>query len=134
MPMIEKFMTVMPYTIEQEMTIKTAMKMMRDHQVRHLPVQQGGNLTGVLSDRDVKLAGSLSFSSADLKVEEVMTPSPYTVTPQTPVDRVVFEMAEHKYGCAIVRQENGKVVGIFTAVDGLRVLGEILQKHYRLIF
>src|SRR5690348_14355020 len=109
MPKIEKFMTSMPQTIGQDMTVKTAMEMMRSHQIRHLPVQNGGALVGVLTDRDVKLAGSLSFSSSDLKVEEIMTPDPYTVTPQTPVDQVVFEMAEHKYGCAIVKQENGKV-------------------------
>jgi CBS domain-containing protein len=40
-------------------------------------------------------------------------------------------MAEHKYGCVVVRQENGKVVGIFTATDGMRTLGEILQTRFK---
>ena len=60
-----------------------------------------------------------------------MTPDPFTVSPQAPLDGVVSEMAEHKYGCAIIVQENGKIVGIFTAVDGLRALSEILQQNYR---
>jgi acetoin utilization protein AcuB len=60
-----------------------------------------------------------------------MTPDPYTVKPATPLDAVVTEMSEHKLGCAIVIQDNGKVVGIFTAVDGLRVLSEVLQQNYR---
>lgn len=130
MPQILKFMTPMPQTIGRDIPVKTAINMMREFQIRHLPVQEGGRLVGVLTDRDLKLAASLS-GSADLKVEEVMTEEPYTVKPETTLDEVVREMAEHKYGCAIVQQDNGKVVGIFTAVDGLRVLGEQMEQFYR---
>jgi len=130
MPMIEKYMTAMPHTINPSMSIKAAQQMMRDNRFRHLPVQDGGNLVGVLTDRDIKLASSFE-GPGDLTVEDVMTPDPYTATPQASLDQVVFEMAEHKYGCAVIRQENGKVVGIFTATDGLRVLGEILQNNFK---
>ena len=41
-------------------------------------------------------------------------------------------MAEHKYGCAIVRQKNGKVVGIFTLTDGMRVLSDTLKANYKI--
>jgi acetoin utilization protein AcuB len=103
---------------------------MKKNQIRHLPVENGGELIGVLTDRDVKLA--ISFKGKEeLTVNDVMTLHPYSVVPQAPLDQVVFEMAEHKYGCAVIRQENGKVVGIFTATDGVRVLGEILQTHYK---
>jgi acetoin utilization protein AcuB len=130
MPQIQKFMTAMPHTIGKDIPIKQALGMMREHQIRHLPVQVAGHLTGVLTDRDLKLAASF-VGAEELKVEDVMTPDPYTVAPETPLDRVVLEMAEHKYGCAIVRQQNGKVVGIFTATDGLRVLAETLGSFYK---
>lgn len=130
MPKIEKYMTAMPHTIGLKIGIKKALEMMREYQIRHLPVQEGGKLVGIISDRDIKLASSFT-DSYHLTVEEVMTPDPYTTTPQASLSDVVFEMAEHKYGSAIVKQENGKVVGIFTATDGLRVLGETLQKNYR---
>jgi acetoin utilization protein AcuB len=129
-PQIQKFMTTMPQTIGKDIPIKTALGMMREHRIRHLPVQDGGKLVGILTDRDLKLAASFT-GSEELKVEEVMTPEPYTVNPETPLDRVVFEMAEHKYGCAVIQQKNGKVVGIFTATDGMRVLGETLQSNYK---
>jgi acetoin utilization protein AcuB len=104
--------------------------MMRENQIRHLPVLEGGHLLGVVTDRDVKLASS--FEGAErLTAEDVMTPDPYTVSPDTPAADVAREMAARKYGCAIVRQDNGKVVGIFTAVDGMRVLGEILDSNYK---
>ncbi len=131
MPMIEKFMSTLPHTIGKNMSIKTALGMMREHQIRHLPVEDGGHLVGLVSDRDIKLAASFNAKDGELTIEDVMSPDPYTVTPHTPVDDVVLNMAEHKYGCAIVKQDNGKVVGIFTATDGLRVLGEVLKGNFK---
>ena len=130
MPKIEKFMTPMPHTINPGMPLKEAMEMMREHRIRHLPVLFAGKLMGVITDRDIKLASSFGQASA-LKVDDVLTPDPYAVPPQKSLNEVVFEMAEHKYGCAIVKQENGKVVGIFTATDGLRVLGETLTNSFK---
>lgn len=134
MPMIQKVMTTLPHTIGQDIPLKTAMSLMREYGIRHLPVLEASRVVGVLTDRDVKLAASFAPQGAQadaLTVEDVMTPEPYTVAPETPLNHVVTEMAEHKYGCAIVQQANGKVVGIFTAVDGLRTLGETLGAFYR---
>ncbi len=130
LPKIEKFMTPMPHTIGKDIPVTKALDLMRDHRIRHIPVQEAGKLVGVLTDRDIKLAGGF-VSMEQLKVEDVMTPDPYTVNPRAPLDRVVGEMAEHKYGCAIVVQDNGKVVGLFTSVDGLRAFGEVLRENYR---
>lgn len=130
MPPIQKFMTVVPQTIGKDIELKVALSMMRQHRIRHLPVQEGGKLVGILTDRDVKLAASFPEASS-LTVADVMTPDPYTVSPDTALDRVVLEMAEHKYGCAVIRQDNGKVVGIFTTTDGMRVLGETLRANYK---
>ena len=55
-----------------------------------------------------------------------MTQTPYTVAPETPLDEVVLKMAEHKYGCAVIAQ-NEKVVGIFTTVDACRAFAEMLH-------
>jgi len=35
-------------------------------------------------------------------------------------------MAEHKYGAAVVMQ-NDKVVGVFTTIDAMRALSELLH-------
>lgn len=130
MPQIHKFMTSMPHTIGGDIEIKKALGMMREFQIRHLPVLTGGKLIGILTDRDLKLAAAFSGSET-MTVEEMMTAEPYSVLPEAPFDQVVLAMAEHKYGCAVVQQANGKVVGIFTANDGLRVLGEQLGGFYK---
>ena len=129
MPKIEKVMTLLPHTIGKDIPLKKALDMMREYRVRHLPVEYGGKLVGILTDRDLKLVSS--FEGAEkMIVEEAMSPDPFSVRPDRNLDEVVSEMAEHKYGCAIVQQENGKVVGIFTANDGLRVLAETLKTRY----
>lgn len=130
MPRIDKVMTTMPHSVERDLKVSQAMDLMRKYQIRHLPVQHGGQLCGVISDRDVKLA--LSFSGADqMTVEDVMTPDPYIVKPHTSLQDVLTEMTEHKYGCTLICQDNGKLVGIFTTIDGLRYLNDVLSQNYK---
>ena len=128
-PPISKVMTAMPHSVGADITLMKAHSMMTELGIRHLPVQEGGKLVGIISDRDVKLASSFK-DGEKLLVKEVMTLDPYTVEPETSLHEVVKTMADHRYGCALVLQGNGKLVGIFTATDGLRELNEILTKHF----
>jgi acetoin utilization protein AcuB len=130
MPTIQKYMTPMPHSIGAKITIPEAQSMMREYRIRHLPVKDGGKLVGIITDRDVKLASAFA-DVAKLTVDEVMSQDPYTVSPDAPLDRIVSEMAEKKYGSAIIQQDNGKVVGIFTAVDALVALSETLNAFYK---
>jgi acetoin utilization protein AcuB len=126
-PTIQKFMTTQPHSIGQEQTMAMAHMVMREHRIRHLPVLTGGKLAGVLSDRDLSLLETLSdVDPKKVLVEEAMTANAYAVEPDTALDEVVATMAEHKYGCAIVMQNN-KLVGIFTMVDACRAFAEMLH-------
>ena len=74
-----------------------------------------------------------SFPNVDLErmtVEEAMTDEPYAVSPDAPLDEVTSEMAEKRYGCTVVVQ-NQKVVGIFTTVDACQALSELLHSRLR---
>lgn len=126
-PQVEKFMTPLPHTINSGVPVKTAKEMMKKFGVRHLPVQVGGHLVGIVSDRDLKLAQGFD-NPENLLVADVMTTDPYTVPTDAEVSEVAKTMAEHKYGCAIVQNPEGKVVGILTSTDGLRELGTLTKK------
>ncbi len=130
-PQIMKFMTTQPHTINHEQTLSKAKEMMREFRIRHLPVLKAGKLIGILSERDINLV--LGFESADaknIKVEEACTEAPFTTTPDAKLNDVVLRMADKKYGSAVI-MDNGKVVGIFTEVDAMRALGELLESRLK---
>jgi acetoin utilization protein AcuB len=120
---LERYMTRHPHSIRVDEKVVTAAKLMRTHNIRHLPVLEGGELRGVLSDRDVKMAGGEHSSKL---VSDVYIEEPFAVDVDTSMHLVVTTMAEKKLGSTIILEE-GKVVGIFTAVDACRVLAEFLH-------
>ena len=128
-PRIARYMSTTPHTIGREQTLAVAHKLMREHKVRHLPVLEGGKLVGVISDRDLSLIETLrDVDATKVTVEEAMTQAPYTVSPDASLDEVVATMAEHRYGSAIVI-DNANVVGVFTTVDALTALAELLHSR-----
>lgn len=124
---IQTYMTICPHSIGLDQSVKLAREMMRKYGFRHLPVQSGGVLVGVVSDRDIKFATAWAKDAqAEFDIEEVYTPEPYVVTPDTALDEVVERMSAEHYGCVLVAHEQ-KVVGIFTTTDACRVLAEKLR-------
>lgn len=129
MPTIEKYMTAIPRTVGLSLSIAKAWDMMKEFQIRHLPVVRAGQLCGIISDRDIKLAASIQGGS-ELKCEDVMTPDPYAVRTAAELDTVIRDMALRKIGSAIVTQKDGRVIGIFTDNDALRALDNVLCENY----
>lgn len=130
MPKVDKFMTTSPHTIGIDQPLSQAHAMMHKYKIRHLPVLQAGKLVGVLTDRDLHLVETLKDVDPEkVTVEDAMTPGPYSITPEAPLDEVAAEMAEHKYGCAVVL-DNNHVVGVLTTVDLARVLTEVLRQRF----
>lgn len=123
---VQAYMTICPHSVGLEQPAKLAREMMRKFGVRHLPVQSGGKLVGVVSDRDIKFAAAYSRDHEEsFTMEDIYTPEPFIVKPDTSVAEIAKRMAEDKIGCALV-VANDKLVGIFTTTDACRVLAEIL--------
>jgi len=126
-PTIQKYMTTSPHTIGSDQTLAQAHSVLREHSIRHLPALRGGQLVGMLTSRDLALVEALKdVDPRTVKVEDAMSQEVYTVSPDAPLDEVVGEMAEKKYGSAVVMQ-NSKVVGIFTTVDVCTAFAELLH-------
>lgn len=120
------YMTPLPYSIGVDQPLTLARQVMHKHRIRHLPVLHGARLVGVLSERDLALIETLrDVDPAKVQVEEAMTADPYSATTSTPLASVVREMADNKYGCAVVMQDNA-VIGVFTTTDACRALADLL--------
>jgi acetoin utilization protein AcuB len=113
-------MTKEPVCIGPDDTLTTARTLMKQRQVRHLPVVVDGEPVGVVSSRD--LDAIERYHDVDPKlvqVHEAMAPLTYAVAPSAPLEEVVGAMADNRYGSALI-VDGGKLVGVFTTVDALR--------------
>ncbi len=129
MPTISRYMTRQPWTIRKDASMSQAHQIMREHQIRHLPVLEGGKLVGLVSERDLHLIETLPNSDPDeVTVEEAMSVDLYVVGVDDPVDDIVEKMADQKYGSAIVLNRRAGIEGIFTTIDALQAFADVLRR------
>lgn len=128
-PPIDRYMTRSVHTIGHDQPLAAAHRIMHEHAIRHLPVLDAGKLVGILSLRDLHFIETLKDIDQDqVQVSEAMSQDVFTVGPRSSVRKTASEMAEHKYGCAVV-VDRGHVVGIFTTVDALQTLSSLLDQQ-----
>jgi acetoin utilization protein AcuB len=128
-PQLKNVMTPFPYSVDIAAPVGEAVRFLREHQIRHLPVVEHGALKGVVSDRDIKLMLGPDFaypSPRELTVRDVMVEDCYVVDLATPLQAVVRHMAEHRLGSALVTRR-GKLAGVFTVTDACRAFADYLD-------
>ena len=126
----DEVMTRQPYTVAPDDVLDLAAHLIRWRKVGHVPVVEEGRLVGLLTGESILAA--LGRGEADqlsgLTVADVMLTDLRTVEPDAPTRRVVALVLEHGYSCLPV-VEDGKLAGIITDGDLVRVLGEILEEE-----
>lgn len=129
-PNMISVMTPFPYSIELDETIKNAERMLKKHDIRHLPVTEKGEIVGIISERDVvvslMVSNDLADDAGEMMVSDVCVREAYLVDVSAPLDEVALNMAERHIGSAIVTKY-GKLVGIFTSMDACHTLAELLH-------
>ncbi|MCP4543496.1 MAG: CBS domain-containing protein [Chloroflexi bacterium] len=129
--LVDEVMTPNLVFIESEAPLAKAEQLMDEHNVRRLPVIEGGRLVGIISKGDLREAHMAELSNRHpyepvteetwLTVAEAMSHPVVTVTPQTLVVETAQLMLEHKIG-ALPVLEAGRLVGILTDTDVIRLL------------
>jgi acetoin utilization protein AcuB len=124
---IREIMSPLTHSIGDDQPMAEAAHRMHQYSIRHLPVLRGGRLVGIVSERDLALVESLpGVDPNEVTVREAMTSEPYAVPPGASLPAVLRQMAEHKWGTAVVVDE-GKPVGIATTTDALRLCVDLLE-------
>lgn len=120
--LIRRWMTKNPATISPIETLDDARRKMDKGNFRRLPVVKGGQLVGIITDRDLRQhVGQLEHT----RVDAVMAKPVITVEPDMLLDQAANLLVKHKVGGLPVL-DAGKLVGIITAIDMLRALGQVL--------
>jgi CBS domain-containing protein len=129
---VRDLMTTNPQTIGPDVPVRTAVTLMRDKRIRHLPVVDDvGRLVGMLTDRDLRhatfvpaLSEHLTWDAWRLKsprVRDVMTWSVVTTSPDATLVQAGLTMFQRRIGSLPV-VEHGCLVGILTDHDVIMAL------------
>lgn len=130
-PQIRIVMTPFPYWIDARATLADANIMMRDHNVRHLPVMDGDQIVGVISERDIMRALASGDSLAMLRpVCTTCRTKPYVVESHESLSKVLREMAESGVGSVLITKE-GRLAGIFTTTDACKRFAELIDSLFK---
>lgn len=125
-PVIGEVMTADPVTAAPSDSGEEAAAVMNAKGLRHLPVLEGGELVGILSDRDLRKSrgrGQLELSL----VSELMTPGPETVRVDQRLSTVAALLHDERIS-AVPVMEGGELRGIATLVDLMIPCVNRLQK------
>ncbi|HEY7437357.1 MAG TPA: CBS domain-containing protein [Methylomirabilota bacterium] len=135
-----ELMTPDPLTVSPQATIAEVWDLMREADVRHVPVVQAEALVGMVSDRDlarVDIARLLKTEGADALREELATPivqvmnsNVIAVAPDAEIGEVIELLIDHRIGAVpVVLEETREVLGIISYVDVLRALQGVLEEN-----
>ena len=125
-------MTPFPYFVETDNDVAEVERLMNEHQIHHVPVQQEGRVVGIVSERDLYHLGDRLLPIEDrarIRACDIMARDPYIVAFDTPLHKVAFEMAKRHAGSAIVLHHQ-KLAGILSATDICRILAEIFESEF----
>ncbi|MFA9614394.1 MAG: CBS domain-containing protein [Deltaproteobacteria bacterium] len=132
---VQDVMTKELITVEPGTPIFQAQKLMREHQVRKLPVVMRGRLVGMVThDLFMEITPSkatgfgvqeMHYLLNDMKVKEIMDKNPVTVSPDMPFEEAL-NLGQQKGNTGFPVMENGEIVGIITNGDIIRLLNKFL--------
>jgi acetoin utilization protein AcuB len=130
--LVKNWMSKNVITINEDDSMQEALKLMKQHNIRMMPVLKTGQLVGVLTDRDLKRASASDATTLDvhellyliskIKVKSIMSKSPISVPPDLTVEETAEVLLNNKISGAPVVDDSGKVVGTITQTDLFRVL------------
>ena len=134
--LVKDIMTPHVYTINQNQTLLELQGLMSDDNIRRVPVlNDAGQVVGIITDRDVKLASpseastlsryEASYLLSRIKVKDVMTHNVKTVYATADLADVAALMYQDNIASVPVMDEENNLCGIVTDSDVFRALVDI---------
>lgn len=130
--LVKNWMSKNVITIDEDDSMAHASSILRQHQIRMLPVLKKGEVVGVVSDSDLKRASASDANMLDIhellylvskiKVREIMTKNPITVAEDYTVEETAQLLMEHNISGVPVKDRSGKLAGVITRNDIFKIL------------
>lgn len=132
-------MTKDPVTLNIDDSFCRVAEIFQQRDIRHLPiVNSQGVILGIISQRDLNRItspkkgpnGEYLYDPAELTkyiLKQHVIQKVFSLSPEDTLEKAVALMAEKKLGCMPVTDPGGKVVGIVTVTDLLRLFLKTLR-------
>ncbi|MDP2800165.1 MAG: CBS and ACT domain-containing protein [Deltaproteobacteria bacterium] len=121
--------------IDENTSMMKATQMMKEQNIRRLPVLRKGKLVGIITDRDLKDAAPSKATSLDvhelyyllseIKVKDIMAKGLITINGDDTVEKAAVIMLENRISGLPVVNNKGDLIGVITLTDVLKVLVSI---------
>jgi CBS domain-containing protein len=115
-------------TLRPDQTFADVVSLLAGNSFHHIIIAVNGYLMGVLSDRDVLRQFSRVGDWTAKKVGEIMTTNSVTVGPQEALSDAADRMLTRRVNCLPVVAQDGKLVGLLTSTDIIRLYKTLQQR------
>lgn len=136
---VSDYMTRKVLTAAPDDGVRETFFRMRESRIRHLPVLDGAQLVGIISDRDLRRpdwvdeAPDLSYDyqlDDNLSVGDLMNRNPITVHTYDDIAKACGLIVQHGFGALPVLDKGDHLVGIISKADLVRALAQLLESHH----
>ena len=129
---VGEWMTKNPITIEQDASIIEAIHLLKEKNIRRLPVMRKGRLAGLVTEK--MLYGYMPAKATSLDqwelhyllsrtpVKSAMNPKPHTITSDTPIWEAAKMLHDRKLNGILIVSEKGDLEGLLTTTNALEAL------------
>lgn len=130
--LVKNWMSKPAITIDAGASMNDAIKLLKTHNIKMLPVMEKGKLVGIVTDRDLKRASASDATSLEIhellyliskiKINEIMTKKPITVPEDYTVEETAEILLKHNISGVPVIDQYRDVIGTITQNDIFRIL------------
>ena len=130
--LVRNWMNKPAITIDVNDFMNDAIKLLKKHNVKMLPVTEKGKLIGIITDRDIKRASASDATSLEIhellyliskiKIKDIMSRNPVTVPPDYTIDETADVLLKHNISGVPVVDQYGNIVGVITKNDLFRII------------
>lgn len=136
---VSKYMSKQVVSIQQDMGIREAFFLMKEHSIRHLPiVDSSKQLIGIISDRELRRPNWVDEAQDithvylldnSMNVCDVMITSVHVLHTYDTLNKAVNLLLEEGIGAAPVLDKTGTLVGMLSSIDLLRALSDMIKEQ-----
>jgi len=130
--LVKNWMSKNVIAVDINESMSDAIKLLKENNIKMLPVLKKDKLVGIVTDRDLKRASAsdattldvheLLFLISKIKIKAIMTKDPIMIPEDFTVEETAEILLKNKISGAPVTDNEGKVVGTITQTDLFRVL------------